>query len=193
MDITKYQKMMQQVQQAFQAQHAEPVSVTGSSGVKGNGRIDQARESYDPGQLSHGNDPGAMTREGARATFDKGQSDKREYHTFTFQNPANPNDFARTPVRISGKNGPKNETTIFFRDPRTGAVYAAATVGNYKLWGVGMNHVRYNKDEINRDLGTFRKYDVNGVIMTPSPTSGSGRSHRRWRLVPCTRRAGTRS
>jgi hypothetical protein len=133
----------------------------------------QARESYAPGRLLHGNDPWAMTREGARAAAAAQQAaqDMREYHTYTFQNPKNDSDFVRTPVRPGGREGSVNNTTIMLK--YKGALYPPATVGNYKYWGVGMNEVRYDKPMINADLAIMRAYHVNGVIMTPSPTSGS--------------------
>jgi RHS repeat-associated protein len=158
------------------AARVEAVKAAGDSGQKNNGRIEQDRESYDPARLPHTNDPFAKTREGASAAVAAEQTagDKREYHIFTFQNPANKNDFVCTPVHISGKNGPTNETTILVPDSTGHRLVPIATVGNYKLWGVGMNHVRYNKTQLNRDLANFRKNDITGVIMTPSPTSGSG-------------------
>jgi hypothetical protein len=118
-----------------------------------------------------------MISGGASEAYKAGQSDQREYHRFVFQNPDNPKDFVSTPLRISGKTGRTNETTILVPDSTGRQLVPPATVGNYKYWGVGMNHVRYVKPEIISDLGQFRKYQINGVIIAPSPSSAMGPIH----------------
>ena len=156
---------------------SQNVTVAGSSGQNGKRTIYQAPENYNPSQLEHGNDPWSLIRGGASQAYEAGKIDQREHHRFIFQNPANPKDFVRTPLRISGLTDATNETTIFVPDKTRRHLVPPATVGNYKYWGVAMNEVRYNQIRINIDLGIFRAHHLNGVIMTPSPSSASGAAH----------------
>ncbi|MGH9552172.1 MAG: RHS repeat-associated core domain-containing protein, partial [Terriglobales bacterium] len=162
-------------------QQDTPRSVIGFSPMEGDAArannyqraLQMAQESYTPSRLPHGNDPWAMTREGARAAAaaEQAAQDKREYHTYTFQNPKKDNDFVRTPVRPGAREGTSNTTTVMLK--YKGALYPPAAVGGYKYWGVGMNEVRYDPAMIKADLARLRFFHVNGVIMTPLPPSGS--------------------
>jgi RHS repeat-associated protein len=152
---------------------AQSVKVAGSSGTNGNGTIKQDRESYDPSHLKHGDNNLKMAEDGADAAQSAEQAtrDRREYHTFNFQNPANPKDFAQSPVRISGKEGGTNVTWIYYKDEN--GWHPMATAGNYKLVGVGFNHVRYRSDQIKGDLATFKANHLTGAVMTPTPSIGN--------------------
>lgn len=149
---------------------AKSVSLAGDSGVKANGANNQARESYNPSQLSRGDNNLKMAIAGSyeAGAAQEAAYDRREYHTFNFQNPTNSKELGKSSVRISGKNNDINQTWI--RDDKGKPM---ATAGDWKLVGVGMNHVRYNEKQVKQDLATLQKNNFTGAILTPSPSKGN--------------------
>jgi RHS repeat-associated protein len=152
------------------------VTLAGNSGENRKGENVQPRESYSPSELQHGDDPWKLVRDGALAAYLAADKDHREYHVYVFRNPNDPNDFVRTPLRVSGYDSRTNLTAA---GERVNGVFhfTAAVVGNYGFWGLGMNHARFNKEDLNKDLTTFRRNGFNGFIKTPMPSSAVGVVH----------------